>query len=140
VGHVQAARALDAVVAGARLCSAGGHPWQHVPYTCACAGEGEGEGEGEGSNPAECEGALRADGLLNGLYAVWSLHQTTAPESEAAKALAAAVAGAVGGHTAPPLERPSAGKIRGYCDALLQVAREMDEEPAAPELGTADLE
>jgi len=136
VGHVQAARALDAVVAGARLCSAGGHPWQHAPCTYACAGEGE----GEGSTPAECEGALRAGGLLTGLYAVWSLYQTTAPESEAAKALAAAVAGAVGGPAAPPLERPSAGEIRAYCNALLQVAREMDEEPAAPELETADLE
>ncbi|KAG7285739.1 hypothetical protein NEMBOFW57_008033 [Staphylotrichum longicolle] len=135
--HIQAARALDAVVAGPRLSSAGSHSWRRARCTCACTGEGGGKGEGEGRNPAGCEDVLRADKQLTALYAVWSLNETTAPESEAAKALAAAVAGAVGGTSAPPLERSSAGEIRGCRDTLLQVVREMDEELTRAEAATA---
>lgn len=137
MGHVQAARALDAVVAGPRLSSAGSHSWRRARWTCACTGEGGGKGEGEGNVPAGCEAVLRADKQLTALCAVWSLHETTAPESEAAKALAAAVAGAVGGTSAPPLERSSAGEIRGCRDTLLQLVREMDEELSRAEAATA---
>lgn len=121
-GHVQAAQALDAIVAGPRLCSAS--HWQYAICTCE-------------DNPTRCEGVLRASLLLTALYGVWSLHEATVPESKVAQELGAAMAGGAG-HSAPSLERLNATEIRGRRDTLLQVVREMDEELARREAGDSD--
>ena len=120
VGHVQAARALDAVIASPRLVGAPDHRRYAL---CACE-----------DNIARGEGVLRANVLLTALYGVWSLHEATVPESEVARELAAGMAGAAG-LEALPLGRLDAGEIRGRRDALLRVVREMDEALARREAG-----
>ncbi|KAH6637279.1 hypothetical protein F5144DRAFT_601950 [Chaetomium tenue] len=118
VGHLEAAQALGAVVAGRRQDA-----------TCTCK-----------DDPTRCEGILGVHRLLTELDMAKNSHEMMLPGGEAARVLGIAVAGAEGaaGVTTPPLERLHAIEARERSETFLQAVRDIDERLAKLEAAGSD--